>query len=91
MMATTNTLARDKRSQNPRKVFSPTTASIPLPSHYLIYMEDTVSFLIVARTSIKNIQGKMASLIINKKKLAGKIIVSGNYFCNKCIIKEKCI
>lgn len=78
-MATTTTFARDRRSQNPPKVFSPSTASVPLPTHYLIYMEDTVSFLIVGRTSIKNIQGKMASLAINKKKLVGKIVVSGNY------------
>ncbi|CAF3329234.1 unnamed protein product, partial [Rotaria sp. Silwood2] len=56
------------------------TASVSLPTHYLIYMEDTVSFLIVARTSIKHIQGQMASLIINKKKLVGEIVVSGNYY-----------
>ncbi|CAF5109624.1 unnamed protein product, partial [Rotaria magnacalcarata] len=79
-MATTTTFSRDKRSQNPRKVFSPSTASVSLPTHYLIYMEDTVSFLIVARTSIKHIQGQMASLIINKKKLVGEIVVSGTFF-----------
>ncbi|CAF4578955.1 unnamed protein product, partial [Rotaria socialis] len=79
MMATTTTFSRDKCSQNPRKVFSPSTVSVSLPTHYLIYMEDTVSFLIVARTSIKYIQGQMASLIINKKKLVGEIVVSGTF------------
>ena len=79
MMTTTTTLVRDKRLQNPRKVFSPTTASVLLLTHYLIYIEETVSYLIVGRTSIKNIQGKMASLIINKKRITGKIVVSGNY------------
>ena len=79
MMTTTTTLVRDKRSQNPRKVFSPTTASVLLLTHYLIYIEETVSYLIIGRTSIKNIQGKMESLIINKKRITGKIVVSGNY------------
>ncbi|CAF1640936.1 unnamed protein product [Rotaria magnacalcarata] len=78
-MATTITFTRDKRSQNPRKIFSPSTPSTPLPSHYLIYMEDTLSYSIVGRTSIKKIQGKMATLIINKKKLIGEIVIAGNY------------
>ena len=64
-MTNTTTLFRDKRSQNPRQAFSPSTASVPLPSHYLIYMEDTISYSIVGRASIKNIQGKTAMLIIN--------------------------
>lgn len=78
-MVTTTKSIRDKRSQNPRKVFSPSTASVPLPTHYLIYMDDTVSYSIVGRTSIKKVQGKMATLIINKKKLIGEIVVSGKY------------
>ena len=86
-MTTTSVLIRDKRSQNPRKVFSPTTASVPLPSNYLIYMEDTISYSIVGRTSIKNIQGKTATLIINKKKLVGEILVAGN-FRIVCILKK---
>ena len=68
MTTTATTLVRDKRWQNPRKVYSPTTASVLLLTHYLIYIEETVSYLIVGRTSIKNIQGKMTSLIITKRK-----------------------
>ncbi|CAF1109136.1 unnamed protein product [Rotaria sordida] len=78
-MTTTTGLVRDKRSQNPRKVFSPTTTSVPLPTNYLIYMEDTVSYSIVGRASIKKIQDKMATLTINKKKLVGEIVVAGSF------------
>jgi hypothetical protein len=78
-MAATSNITRDKRLQNPRKIFSPSVASQPSPSNYLIYMADTMSYSIVGRSSIKNIQGKKATVIFNKKTFIGEIIFAGNY------------
>jgi len=78
-MTTASTTVRDKRLQNPRKIFSPSVASQPMASNYLIYMPDTVSYLIVGRSSVKNIQGKNATLILNKKTFVGEITFAGNY------------
>lgn len=78
-MATTSNTHRNKRTQNPQKRFSPSEASEPLPSNYLIYMPDTMSYSIVGRSSVKNIQGKIATLIVNKNKFIGEIMFAGNF------------
>jgi hypothetical protein len=57
-MAVVSDTGRNKRTQNPKKIFSPSKATQPLPSNYLIYMEDTMSYSIVGRNSVKNIKGK---------------------------------
>jgi hypothetical protein len=78
-MAAKSNVDRNKRTQNPKKIFSPSEASEPLPTNYLIYMPDTMSYSIVGRSSIKNIQGKKATLVVNKNKFIGEIILSGNF------------
>ncbi|CAF1278909.1 unnamed protein product [Rotaria sordida] len=78
-MATTADIARDKRVQNPRKIFSPSETSQPSPSNYLIYMSDTMSYSIVGRSSIKKIHGKKATLIFNKKMFTGEILFAGTF------------
>ena len=77
-MAITSDIVRDKRVQNPRRIFSPSVTSQPSPSNYLIYIRETRSYLVVGRSSVKKIQGKMATLILNKKTFIGEIIFAGN-------------
>jgi hypothetical protein len=73
----TTVQARAKRTQNPRKIFSPSVESVQKPSNYLLFMSDTMSYSIIGRTSIKHIQGKMATFVFNQKKITGEIVYSG--------------
>ena len=84
MASSTNGL-RDKRLHNPKKVFSPTAASMPTITHYLIYIAETVSYSIVGRTSVKRIQGTTATLVLNKTTFVGEIVLSGK----GCILRRK--
>ncbi|CAF1134088.1 unnamed protein product [Adineta steineri] len=83
-MASSSVVIRDKRLQHPRQIYSPSTTSVPLPSHYLIYIADTTSHLLVGRASIKNIHKNQATLVLNKRKFVGEIIFSGTFsLCQK--------
>lgn len=84
MASSTNGL-RDKRLHNPTKIFSPTAASMPTITHYLIYIAETVSYSIVGRASVKRIQGTTATLVLNKTTFVGEIVLSDN----GCILWRK--
>jgi hypothetical protein len=77
-MAASSDTGRNKRTQNRKKIFSPSETIQPLPTNYLVYLEDTMSYSIVGRSSVKNIQGKKATLIVNKKTFIGEIVFAGN-------------
>jgi hypothetical protein len=78
-MAATSNIVRNKRTQSRKKIFSPSETIQPLPTNYLIYMEDTMSYSIVGRSSVKSIQGKKATLMVNKNTFTGEIIFAGNF------------
>lgn len=76
-MLNTTDRHRDKRIHHATKIFSPTNASLSSFTHYLIYIGDTSSFLIVGKASVKKVQGKVATLVFDKKKFFGEIVMSG--------------
>lgn len=79
-MANSTNGPREKRVHNPTRIFSPSAAAIPTITHYLIYMAETVSYSIVGRASVKKIEGKMATLVLNKTKFVGEIVFSGKNY-----------
>jgi hypothetical protein len=79
-MANVTNGLREKRIQNPTRIFSPSVASMPAITHHLIYISNTASYSIAGRASVKKIQGKMATLVLNKTTFNGEIVLSGKYF-----------
>jgi hypothetical protein len=76
-MMATSTQVRAKRTQHQRKIFSPSVEFQPKPNHYLLFMSDTMSYTIIGRASIKHIQGRMATFILDQKRITGQIVHSG--------------
>lgn len=70
---------RHKRLHNPTKIYSPSSSLMPTVTHYLIYIADTLSYLIVGKSSIKTVNGKKANLIFNQKRFIGEIIIAGKF------------
>jgi hypothetical protein len=68
---------RDKRTQNPKKIYSPSVESLAKPNNYLLFISKTVSYTIVGRTSVKSIQGTMATFVLSKKRIIGEIVFAG--------------
>ncbi|CAM4783909.1 unnamed protein product [Rotaria magnacalcarata] len=62
----------------PRQIYTPTQTTPP-PSHYLIVFQDTNSYQIVARSSVKQVQGDYAFITIHHKLIKAKIIHQGSF------------
>ncbi|CAF5187923.1 unnamed protein product, partial [Rotaria magnacalcarata] len=60
-----------RRQVLPRHVFTPTQGTPP-PSHYLLFFEDTNSYQIVARSSLKKINGDVVFIMIRNKLVKTK-------------------
>ncbi|CAF2106469.1 unnamed protein product [Rotaria magnacalcarata] len=61
----------------PRRVFTPTQRT-PQPSHYLLLFEDTDSYQIVARSSVKQINDNVVTIIIRNKLVKTKAVCQGS-------------
>lgn len=72
--------SRHKRVHNPTENFSPSDASISTITHHLIYMAGTVSYSIVGRASVKKLEGRIATLVLNKTTFVGEIVFSGKFY-----------
>lgn len=59
------------------QVFTP-TQSTPPPSHYLVVFEDTNSYQIAARSSLKKIDGNDVVLMVRNKLLKAKMVHHGS-------------
>ncbi|CAF4114537.1 unnamed protein product [Rotaria sp. Silwood2] len=66
-----------RRQVVPRHVFTPTQRTPP-PSHYLLVFEDTNSYQIAARSSIKQITGDVVSIMIRNKLVKAKAVCHGS-------------
>ncbi|CAF4859185.1 unnamed protein product [Rotaria sp. Silwood1] len=66
-----------RRQVIPRHVFTPTQRTPP-PSHYLLVFEDTNSYQIAARSSIKQITGDVVSIMIRNKLVKAKAVCHGS-------------
>ena len=62
-----------------RQVFTPTQRTPP-PSHYLLVFEDTNSYQIVARSSLKQINGDDVSIMIRNKLVKAKSVYYGTVY-----------
>ncbi|CAF3687843.1 unnamed protein product [Rotaria socialis] len=67
-----------RRQVVPRQIYTPTQTTPP-PSHYLIVFQDTDSYQIVARSSVKQVQGDYAFITIHHKLIKAKIIHQGSF------------
>ncbi|CAF1604877.1 unnamed protein product, partial [Didymodactylos carnosus] len=65
-----------QRPRTVRTVYTP-TQHVPPPSHYLLYFNETESYMISAKTSIKRIVEDTATVIIKKKQIEAKIVTKG--------------
>ncbi|CAM4971801.1 unnamed protein product [Rotaria socialis] len=66
-----------RRQVLPRQVFTPTQGTPP-PSHYLLFFEDTNSYQIVARSSLKKINGDVVFIMIRNKLVKTKSAYHGS-------------
>ncbi|CAF3394515.1 unnamed protein product [Rotaria socialis] len=66
-----------RRQVLPRQVFTPTQHTPPA-SHYLIVFENTNSYQIAARSSLKKINGADVLLMVRNKLVKAKLIHSGS-------------
>lgn len=80
-------ISREKRSHHPTTIFSPSISSKPTVTHYLIYIADTISYLIVGKSSVKTVEDKVATLVLNRKIFIGEIIITGKVLI--CITQFK--
>ncbi|CAF1206912.1 unnamed protein product [Rotaria magnacalcarata] len=65
-----------RRQTFPRRVFTPTQHTPP-STHYLLLFEETNSYQIVARSSLKNINDDVTFILIRNKLLQAKIVFHG--------------
>ncbi|CAF3543942.1 unnamed protein product [Rotaria socialis] len=61
------------RQTFPRRVFTPTQHTPP-STHYLLLFEETNSYQIVTRSSLKNINDDVTFILIRNKLLQAKIV-----------------
>ncbi|CAF2091361.1 unnamed protein product, partial [Rotaria magnacalcarata] len=66
-----------RRQVLPRQVFTPTQGTPP-PSHYLLFFEDTNSYQIAARSSLKKINGDVVFIMIRNKLVKTKSAYHGS-------------
>ncbi|CAF2053357.1 unnamed protein product [Rotaria magnacalcarata] len=66
-----------RRQTFPRRVFTPTQHTPP-STHYLLLFEETNSYQIVARSSLKNINDDVTFILIRNKLLQAKIVFHGS-------------
>ncbi len=67
-----------RRQVIPRRVFTPTQRTPP-PSHYLLVFEDTNSYQIAARSSLKQIDGDVVFIMIRSKLVKAKALYYGMF------------
>ena len=65
-----------RRPVVPRRVFTPTQRTPP-PSHFLLLFENTNSYQIVARSSLKQTDGDTVSLLVRNKLVEAKAVFHG--------------
>ena len=65
-----------RRPVVPRRVFTPTQRTPP-PSHFLLLFENTNSYQIVARSSVKHTDGDTVSLLIRNKLVEARAVFHG--------------
>jgi hypothetical protein len=70
-----------RRKPIPKHIFTPTQGTTTrVANHYLLYFNETESYQIVARSSIKKLDKEgSAMLIIRNKLVKGKVIISGSF------------
>lgn len=68
-----------RRNPIPKHLFTPTQDSTNrVPTHYLLFFDDTESYQIVGRSSIKKIENDGSAIIkIRQKSIKGRIICLG--------------
>ncbi len=77
-----STNIEERRKHIPRTMFSPSQQpSATNPKYYLLFFNETETYQIVAKSSIKCIDDQgLATITIRNKQLKGKIILTGDFF-----------
>jgi len=79
-MSFSTNIVEGRRKPIPKRIFTPTRVSAIMANHYLLFFDETESYQIVARSSIKKIDNEgSATLIIRNKLMKGKVVLSGNF------------
>ncbi|CAF2858513.1 unnamed protein product [Rotaria sp. Silwood2] len=70
-----------RRKHIPRKIYTPTQQpSAIIPKYYLLFLKETETYQIVAKSSIKCVDDHgLATITICNKQLKGKIILTGSF------------
>jgi hypothetical protein len=73
-------LKRSRRSHVDRFIFTPTKTT-PVTVYYLLYFDETASYQIVAKSSIKTFHDNgFATVLVRNKRINGKISLNGTSF-----------